>query len=280
MHVAGKVVCADNRGMTRAADFRPDIPSTARMYDYYLGGKDNYPADREAAEKVIARMPPGMIRTAARQNRDFLGRAVRYLVAERGIRQFIDIGTGLPTMNSVHEVAQRADPRCRVVYVDHDPIVMVHARDLLHGVEGAAIVKHDLREPEEILADPELHGLLDLSQPVAILLIAILHFISDTEDPRGIIDRLMKQLPAGSHLVLSHATADSFAELDDAITVYKKATSSMYNRSHAEVEGLFSGLELVPPGVVWVPEWRPDPDGDQTEDPGRSLLWCGVARKP
>ena len=249
------------------------------MYDYYLGGKDNYPADREAAEKVIARMPPGVIRNAARRNREFLGRAVRYLVSERGIRQFIDIGTGLPTMNSVHEVAQRTDPRCRVVYVDHDPIVMVHARDLLHGVEGATIIRHDLRDPEEILADPELTGLLDISQPVAVLLIAILHFIADAEDPRGIIDRLMKPLPAGSYLALSHATADSFAEFDDAISVYKKATSSMYNRSRAEVEGLFSGLELVPPGTTWAPEWHPDP-GDDVADPGRSLVWCGVARKP
>jgi hypothetical protein len=265
--------------MAREKEFRPDIPSTARMYDYYLGGKDNYPADRAAAEKVMAMMPPGMIKTAAAQNRRFLGRAVRYLVSELGIRQFVDIGTGLPTMNSVHEVAHAVDSSCRVVYVDHDPVVLVHARDLLHGVEGTTIVTHDLREPEEILGDPALTGLLDLNEPVAVLLIAILHFISDAENPGEIIERLMKPLPVGSCLVMSHATADSFAELDDAITVYQKATSTMYNRSRAEVEGLFSGLGLLPPGVVWVPEWRPDSPDDLADDPGRSLLWCGVGRK-
>ncbi|HSZ41780.1 MAG TPA: SAM-dependent methyltransferase [Trebonia sp.] len=265
--------------MARETEFRPDVPSTARMYDYYLGGKDNYPADRKAAEKVMAMMPPGLIQTAAVQNRKFLGRAVRYLVAELGIRQFIDIGTGLPTMNSVHEVAQTADCRCRVVYVDHDPVVVVHARDLLHAVEGSAIIRRDLRQPEEILADPVLSSLIDLTQPVAVLLIAVLHFISDAENPRGIIDRLMKPLPAGSCLVMSHATADSFAEFDDAIAVYQKATSSMHNRSRAEVEDLFAGLELLEPGIVWLPEWLPDADDDMTEDPGRSLGWCGVARK-
>jgi SAM-dependent methyltransferase len=262
------------------AEFRPDIPSTARMYDYYLGGKDNYPADREAAEKVIEMMPPGLIRSAAVRNREFLGRAVSYLVAELGIRQFIDIGAGLPTMNSVHQVAQSLAPDSRVVYVDHDPVVIAHARDLLHGNPGATIIRHDLRDPCRILSDPELTALLDLSQPVAVLLIAILHFISRAEDPRGIIARLLAPLPEGSCLVVSHATGDSFAQLDDAIEAYATATSAMCTRTRAEVEALFSGLELAEPGVVWLTEWSRDPRAAPAADPGRSLCWCGVARKP
>jgi S-adenosyl methyltransferase len=265
--------------MTPEADFRPDVPSTARMYDYYLGGKDNYPADRKAAEHVMAMMPPGTIRTAALQNRAFLGRAIRYLVSELGIHQFIDIGTGLPTMNSVHEVAQAIDTDCRVVYVDHDPIVLAHARDLLHGIEHTTILRHDLRDPEEIFADPGLREVLDLGKPVAVLLIAILHFISDEEDPRALIGRLFDALPAGSCLVISHATADSFAELDSAIEVYKNATSTMYNRSRQEVEALFEGLDLVEPGVVWLPQWHPEAETGLADDPGQSLCWCGVAVK-
>ncbi len=258
--------------------FDPATPSTARMYDYYLGGKDNYPADREAAEEVIARMPPGTIRTAARQNRMFLGRAVRY-VAEQGVRQFLDIGTGLPTMGNVHDVAHDVAPDCRIVYVDHDPVVLAHGRDMLDSVSGAVIIGYDLRQPRAILADRELLDLLDLSQPVAVLLVAVLHFIKDAEDPRGILAQLMGALAPGSYLVISHATADSFRELDDAIQTYSSATSSMHNRSRAEVEALFTGLDLVEPGVVWLPQWHPDADTGLADDPGRSLCWCGVARK-
>ena len=250
------------------------------MYDYYLGGKDNYPADREAAEEVIAMMPPGIIRGAALHNREFLGRAVTYLVSEQGIRQFIDIGTGLPTMNSVHQVAQSLTPDSRVVYVDHDPVVLTHARNVLHGVPGTRIIQHDLRDPEGILADPALRAMLDLSQPVAVLLTAVLHYISDSEDPKGLIARLLGPLSPGSSIVISHATADSFAQFDDAIEVYENATSAMFNRTRAEVEKLFSGLELVEPGVVWLAEWGHGPSRELAEDPGQSLGWCGVAVKP
>jgi S-adenosyl methyltransferase len=248
------------------------------MYDYYLGGKDNYPADRDAAERVIKMMPEGTIRTAAAQNRQFLGRAVRDLATEYGVRQFLDIGTGLPTMNSVHDVAKSAAPDSRVVYVDHDPVVLAHARDLLHGVDNTTIIKHDLRNPAEILADPGLNSLLDLSKPVALLLVAILHFISDEENPRGIIDALMEPLAVGSFLIISHATADSLSQLDNVAQVYKEATSSLYNRRHDEVEDLFAGYDLVDPGVVRLPQWHPDEDAG-TDNPGSSLFWCGVARK-
>ena len=250
------------------------------MYDYYLGGKDNYPVDRKAAEKVIAMLPDGVIRGTALQNRKFLGRTVRYLVSEAGIRQFLDIGTGLPTMNNVHEVAQSLEPDSRVVYVDHDPVVLAHARDLLHGVDNTTIIKHDLREPAAILADPELKDTLDLSKPVAVLLVAILHFIQDEEDPQGIIKTLMGAVPSGSYLVISHATADAVPEWANVTQVYKNATSSLRNRTHAEVEALFSGYELVDPGeVVWLHDWHPDAETPAAEETGPSVGWCGVARK-
>ena len=265
--------------MTDENAFRPDIASTARMYDYYLGGKDNYPVDREAAKKVIKMMPPGTIRTAAVQNRAFLGRAVRYLAREVKMRQFLDIGTGLPTMNQVHEVAQSVDTACRVVYADHDPVVLAHAREMLDGVENTTIVGHDLREPSDIIGDPEVRALLDFGQPVALLLVAILHFISDDEKPRELIRTLTAPMAPGSHLVISHATADSHAQLDDVTQVYKNATSQLSNRTHAEVAALFEGFELVEPGIVGLPEWRPDADTGLADNAGGYLFWCGVARK-
>jgi hypothetical protein len=260
--------------------FRPDIASTARMYDYYLGGKDNYPVDREAAEKVIKMMPPGTVRTAASENRRFLGRAVRYLADEVKVRQFLDIGTGLPTVNQVHEVAQSVDSACRVVYVDHDAVVLAHAREMLDGVENTAIVGHDLREPFAIIGDPEVRDLLDFGQPVALLLVLVLHFISDDEQPRELIRTLMEPMASGSHLVISHATADNLKQLDDVTQVYEKATSKLSNRTHAEVAALFEGLELLEPGIVGLPDWRPDPDTEMADNAGGSMFWCGVARKP
>ncbi|WP_345472690.1 SAM-dependent methyltransferase [Actinoallomurus oryzae] len=260
--------------------FRPDVPSPARMYDYYLGGKDHYPADREAAEKVIATMPPGVIRTAARQNRSFLGRAVRYLTGEAGIRQFLDIGTGLPTMNSVHETTKAIAPECRIVYVDNDPIVIAHGREMLQGIDQTVIIQQDLREPEKILTDEQLHQTLDLDQPVAVLLVAILHFIRDEEDPRGIIDRLLAPLPSGSYLVISHATADRYIQMQDAVQVYRNATTTMHNRSRQEISTLLTGLELADPGLVWLPQWRPDADTGLHDNPQKSLCYAAVARKP
>lgn len=261
--------------------FRPDIPSTARMYDYYLGGKDNYPADREAAEKAIAVFPPGVIRSAVRENRGFLGRVVRFLAGEAKIRQFLDIGTGLPTMNQVHEVAQDIDPGCRVVYVDHDPVVLAHARDMLNAVPNTAIIQHDLREPEAILADAELRSLLDFGEPVALLLVAILHFIGDEDDPVRLVRTLVDPLPSGSYLALSHTTSDGDPRVDEAARAgYSNATSSAQNRTRSQVVSFFDGLELVEPGLVWLPEWRPDEETGMRSNPRDSMFWCGVARKP
>jgi S-adenosyl methyltransferase len=273
--------------MTQAADeFRPDVPSTARIYDYYLGGKDNYPADRAAAEHIIASMPNGVVRTAAVQNRKFLMRAVRHLTADLGIRQFLDIGTGLPTMNSVHQVAQLVAPDSRVVYVDHDPIVLAHSRNLLHGNERTTVIRQDLRDPAGILADPQLRAVLDFRQPIAVLLVAVLHFVADAEDPYGVVKALMDPMPAGSYLVISHFTADSFDEQADAAAQgYRNATSSVHHRTRAEIAEFFAGYDLIDPGeLVWAPRWRrdadaPDDDPEVTVNPGRSLSWCGVARK-
>src|SRR6201994_1928167 len=187
--------------------FRPDIPSTARIYDYLLGGKDNYPADRAAAAEIARALPN--VRTSFRWNRAFLGRAVRYLATEQGIRQFIDVGTGLPTAGNVHEVAQEAAPGTRVVYVDNDPVVLAHGRHLLHGVPGTTIIEHDLRRTKDILDDPELRALIDFGTPVAVLLVAILHFIPDADDPAAVIKKLLAPFPSGSYLVISHGTADA-----------------------------------------------------------------------
>jgi hypothetical protein len=272
--------------MTQAADaFRPDIPSTARMYDYYLGGKDNYPADRAAAERAIALMPNGVVRTAAVQNRKFLMRAVRYLTVDLGIRQFLDIGTGLPTMNSVHQVAQSFVPESRVVYVDHDPIVLAHSRNLLHGSQHAKVIRQDLRNPAGILADPELREMLDFSQPVAVLLVAVLHFISAADDPYGVVQALMDPMPTGSYLVISHFTADSFMQAEAAAEEYENATSTVHSRTRSQVAEFFTGYELIAPGkLVWAPQWRrdvdePDDDPEVKAHPGRSLSWCGIGRK-
>ena len=258
--------------------FRPDIPSTARLYDYYLGGKDNFPADRELAERVLAVVPEA--REAARANRAFLQRAVRYLVAEAGIRQIVDIGTGLPTVGNVHDVAQKIDPGCKVVYVDHDPVVKAHALDLLHGTSNTAFIKHDLREPAAILSDPELRGLIDFARPAAILLVAILHFVSEEERPQAIIEQLLDPFPSGSFLAIAHATLDGRPELVPHIGLYDKATSRAYPRSREEINRLLAGLDLAEPGIVWAPQWHPAPDTALLEEPRRALSYAAIARKP
>jgi hypothetical protein len=264
-----------------SAPMRPDIPNVARMYDYFLGGKDNYPADREAAQRAFALMGEDLVRGTAEQNRLFLGRAVRYLTAEQGIRQFLDIGTGLPTMNSVHAVAQSVAPDSRIVYVDNDPVVLAHARDMLNAVDGTLIVNHDLRDPVAITADPRVRSLLDFSQPVAVLLIATLHFVADADDPRGIVSALMAAVPPGSCLVISHLTADYYTEATLATDIYADTIPGMHLRPRAEVEALFGGLPLLPPGELsYTGDWHPDPGAVTSSAPGSSSIWCGVARKP
>jgi hypothetical protein len=255
-------------------------PHSARMYDYFLCGKNHFEADREMARKVLASTP--MALTSARENRAFLGRVVRFLAAEAGIRQFLDIGTGLPTANNVHEVAQATAPASRVVYADNDPMVLAHARALLtSSPEGrTAYIQADLRDPGSILASPVLRDVLDLGQPVALMLIAVLHFIPDEDDPGKVIASLLDALPPGSYLAASHTTAEHdrerWASLEES---YRSGGIRGQLRDSGEFARLaFTRLQLVPPGVTLVSEWRPERNGPRPT-PAEVSIYGGVARK-
>jgi hypothetical protein len=258
--------------------FRPDIPSPARIYDYLLGGKDNYPADRQAGDEIASLLPG--IRQAFDWNRIFLRRVVSFLVGTAGIRQLIDIGTGLPSAGNVHAVATQLAPAARIVYVDNDPVVLAHGRDMLHGVPNTVIIEHDLRSPASILADPELRRLIDFDEPVAILLVAVLHFIADADDPAAVIAELLAPFPSGSYLALSHATADGTPAINDAAKVYDEATAQAHVRGHDQVLALVRGLDLVEPGMVWTPQWRPEPEAAIPAHPEQSFYYALLARKP
>lgn len=258
--------------------FRPDIPSPARINDYLLGGKDNYPADRQAGDEIATHLPN--IRQAVGWNRTFLRRVVIFFVEEAGIRQLIDIGTGLPAAGNVHDVATQIEPATRIVFVDNDPVVLAHGRDMLQGVPNAVILEHDLRAPAEILADPEFRRLIDFSEPVAIVLTAVLHFISDADDPAAIIRELLAPFPSGSYLALSHATADGTPAMTDVAKVFNVATAQAHVRGHDEVLALVAGLDLVEPGMVWTPQWHPEPDADMPPRPEEFFCYALVARKP
>ncbi len=261
------------------ADLRPEIPHPARMYDYYLGGKDNFPADRAAAEKVLALSP--LVRISALANRAFLGRAVRHL-AEQGVKQFLDIGTGIPTAGNTHQIAQKIHPDARVAYLDNDPIVLVHSRALLaeasHG--SATVIQADLRDPDAILATPEIRRLVEGGQPVGLLLFAVLHFIDEEDDPYAIVRRLVDALPSGSRLALSHATGDFSAPADAAKgpAIYRSATARLTMRSREQVLRFFDGLDLEAPGLVTAPLWHPDEAPRPTD--AEVAIWAGVGRKP
>ena len=231
-------------------------PNVARMYDYLLGGKENYDPDRRAAEELLAVVPDAAV--AAWDNREFLGRAVQFLTTEAGIRQFIDIGTGLPTRGNVHTVAQQAVSDFRVVYVDYDPVVLDHARSLLAGHPNIIAIDGDLREPECILTDTSLRALIDFDKPVAILLVAILHFITDEEAPFVAVDRLKEAMVPGSYMVISHVTGDGIPveAAARANELYKNTTAPGTTRTRSEILRFFDGLELIEPGLVNVASWR------------------------
>ena len=260
-------------------DLQTDRPHSARMYDYYLGGKDNFPADRETAERTLAAFPTA--RTGAQQNRAFMHRAVRYLAGEVGIRQFLDIGTGIPTSPNLHEIAQQVAPDTRVVYADNDPIVLVHARALLaSSAEGrTAYLDADIRNVEAILTSAELRGTIDLTQPVVLSLLAILQFIPDSDDPHGLVQRLLRELPTGSYLVLSNPTVD-FSPVDGerAAQIYRSRGVTFEPRDRAEVASFFEGLDLVEPGIQPVHRWRADSAVPDLTDAEVSI-YGGVARK-
>jgi S-adenosyl methyltransferase len=253
-----------------------NVAHIARVYDYWLGGKDNFAVDREIGDKVLQVHPETVLSVQA--NRKFLARSVRQLAANEGVRQFLDIGTGLPSGNNTHEVAQAVRPEARVVYVDNDPIVLAHARALLtSSPEGAtAYLDADIKDTDEILAGAA--RLLDFSQPVAIMLVAVLHMLRDEEDPQRIVDRFMAAVPAGSFLVISHLASDvqqeAMAEMGRRLN--QSMTQQFTMRTRAQVTGFFDGLTLLDPGVVLTHQWRPDSEAD-AETPG--VLWAGVARK-
>ena len=253
------------------------VAHVARVYDYWLGGKDNFAADREAGDQVLE-IYPDMVHSA-RANRAFLARAVRFLAGEAGIRQFLDIGTGIPTADNTHEVAQLVAPTSRIVYVDNDPMVLAHARALLASdpAGATAYVDADLRDPLRIVA--EAARLLDFGQPVAVMLVAILHCIPDEDDPYRIVARLMSAVPPGSYLVISHAPGEMRPNVGAEMIrrLAKVLAQKVVLRERDEVERFFDGLELLEPGVVPITKWRP---ATEAEAAAPAAMWAAVARKP
>jgi SAM-dependent methyltransferase len=260
-------------------EINTNVPQSARVYDYWLGGKDHFPADRALGDAIAEALPT--IRTHIRAQRAFLGRAVRYLTRDAGVRQFLDIGTGIPSAGNVHDVAQEIAPESRVLYVDNDPIVLAHARALMSGTPqgSVAFIQADLREPEAILGDPAVAGTLDLAEPVGLVLIGVMHHLRDDDDPRRIVATLVDALAPGSYLVLSQSTPDFDPEAMGALAAASEQGGiPNVPRSLADTEPFFAGLKLVEPGLVPMATWRPDPGSGQ--DPRSVYAYGGVARKP
>jgi hypothetical protein len=270
--------------MTRARHVRTDaspdidttVPSVARVYDAILGGKDNFAVDRVVAEEAMRAMSDGG--NGARLNRVVLGRAVRYM-ADRGVTQFLDLGSGLPTAQNTHQIAQGVNPEARVVYVDNDPSVSVHGRALLTGDDSTVVVLADVRSPDELLALPSITGFLDLSQPVGLILSAVIHHLNDDEDPHGIVAHYRQALAPGSYLQLTHF-CDESPEARANSEVLTRSLGRGQVRSRGEIESFFDGLDLVPPGIVFLPWWRPDGPVDSPPTAASMLMLAGVGKKP
>ncbi len=263
----------------------PEVPSPARLYDYYLGGTINYPADQQAAERIRADLPE--ISDMAWANRGFHQRAAKWLAAERGVSQFLDLGSGLPTQGNTHQVVREIAADARVVYVDNDPMVRAYAGDLLTDSRLTTFVFADLRDPGQVLGNRQLQGLIDFTQPVGLLMTAVLHFVDDSADPWGLVARYTGALVPGSYLALSHVTADNVPErgVQTGLSVYQQATENIYLRPKAEVERFFTGLDLVPPWpeepprLVFMGEWGAEDPGLADSD-GSRWGYAGVARRP
>ncbi|MFG3255366.1 SAM-dependent methyltransferase [Streptomyces sp. NPDC048172] len=252
---------------------------SARMYDYLLGGHDNFAADREAADAAVAAFPT--LGTAARENRAFLGRAVRHVVEETGIRQFLDIGSGLPTAQNVHQVARRHVPDARVVYVDNDPLVLAHGHALLAADARTTVIRGDIRDPRAIVEHAGTRELIDFREPVALLAVAVLHFVSDEEDPRGLVARLREAVAPGSVLVLSHSTAEISPETALGVqTAYRAQGVPLTLRDRAAFTGFFEGFELVEPGVQVVSDWRATVPESERPSHAEVSWYGGIGRLP
>ncbi|MDX3540454.1 SAM-dependent methyltransferase [Streptomyces sp. MB09-01] len=261
------------------------VPSVSRIYDYYLGGSHNFEVDRQAARRAMEFMPG--LPKIMQANRAFMRRAVRHAVAE-GVTQFLDIGSGIPTFGNVHEVAQAASPEARVVYVDHDPVAVAHSRAVLEGDDRTGIVTADLRKPKEILAAPEVGRLLDLERPVALLLVAVLHFLEDSDDPYAAVAGLRDALAPGSLLILTHASYEGIPLTEEVaggvVDVYRDIRNPLVMRTGEQIADFFDGFELLEPGLVAMPDWRPDgpgseAEGETPEDPYAFSGFGGVGRK-
>jgi O-methyltransferase involved in polyketide biosynthesis len=272
--------------VSEAFDWQPtgidvDTPSAARIYDYALGGAHNFAADRAAAAALFKALPEGDAWMVARANRSFLQRAVRYCCAQ-GIRQFLDLGSGIPTVGNVHEIAHQVDPACRVVYVDNDPVSVATTRHMLEAVPNAAVVDADMRKPEAVLGAEETRQLLDFGQPVAVMMCAVLHYVSFSDNAAAIVDRYKSALAPGSFLVVSHTTDDPRPEVAAAIKkIFDETATPITHRNREQVAEFFADLELVEPGLVWTPEWRPeDQSGPGYDYPERSATFAAVGRVP
>jgi len=255
-----------------------DRPSVARVYDFFLGGSHNFTVDREMAAQLLGVVPD--VADVMRANRAFLRRAVRLMI-DAGINQFLDIGSGIPTVGNVHEIAQRAKPSTRVVYVDIDPVAVAHSRAMLAGNALTAIVRGDVRDPEPILASPEVARLIDFSEPVGLLIVSVLHFLPDSDKPQAAVARLREAMPAGSYLAISHAARDARPDAEpQVVEMYQRTGSQNTSRPADEIEDLFGEFALVDPGLVFLPAWRPDSPDDVGENIERFVALAGVGRKP
>jgi hypothetical protein len=259
------------------ADVDLVTPNTARIYDYLLGGKDNYAADREVAEQLLAVIPEA--RMAARENQAFIGRAVRFLARE-GIRQFVDIGCKLPAKGNVHEVAAEVAPDATVLFADGDPVVLAHARALLARTERAAVVQCDPKHPEAITSDPQVRALIDFGRPVGIVLDRVLHFVDGTAEAAAAVAHLYETLAPGSHVVFTHITRDPQPESSGEVgELFKPTTGHFWGRRRTEIEEIVSSFDLVEPGLTYTPLWRPDRPGERVAHPERTFTLAGVGRR-
>jgi hypothetical protein len=255
-------------------------PNPARIYDYLLGGSHNFAVDRETAERAMA---AGQVTALpARLNRSFLRRAVRFMV-DQGVDQFLDLGSGIPTVGNVHEIAQAANPAARVVYVDNEPVAVAHSRQLLADNPNAVIINTDIRDAEAVLADPDTRRLLDFTRPIGALLVSVLHFIPDEDRPGDLIQRYLADAPDGSYLAISHYTEDGYTEQKRELAergkqAYQRTGTLPVARGRADVAGLLAGLDLVPPGIVWTPEWRPDGGDPELASAAEAEIYGAVSR--